>query len=327
MAEQSVMATGSLLPVPGTKVSICEAWLRDGIQGWPLQIETADKVRMLGAIAAAGVPELDVTSFVSKRLVPQFFDGEVVLAAAADLVRTRVLTVTPDGARRVVEAHRTVGRIDRCGMPFSVSEAHNLANLRRNHAEHREHLTAMFDILTTGGVAPLLGVVTAFGCPIQGRVDPDQALVIADWGVSQGVKSIMFGDTTGMANPQSVAQVFLAARAAWPDIELIAHFHDNRGCGLVNTLTAIACGASTVDSCLGGVGGEPKGIEQNVVGDQGNTCSEDLVAMLSEMQMETGIDPAALLAAGALAEEILGRKLFSRVQRSSLAAVVGGQEA
>jgi len=316
-----------LIPAGGTRVAICEAWLRDGIQGWPDFIATADKLRMLDTIAAAGVLEVDLTSFVSRRLVPQFADADELLAAASGKVRTRVLTVSLDGARRVAKAHREAGGIDRCGIPFSVSEAHNLANLRRTHAEHREELARIFDILLEAGIQPLLGVVTAFGCPIRGRVAPEESLAIAEWGVARGLKAIMFGDTTGMANPRGVAAVFGAARANWPGIALIAHFHDNRGCGIANSLTAIACGATTVDACLGGIGGEPKGIEQGLVGNQGNTATEDLVAVLSEVGIETAIDPHRLMLAGRLAEEITGRPLFSRVQRSGLAADVGSKRA
>lgn len=307
------------------RVAVCEAFLRDGIQAWPHFVPTADKRRVVEAIVAAGVGEIDATSFVSRKLVPQFADGEEIIAFADSKVRVRVLAVNADGARRAVEAHQEVGCIARCGIPFSVSEAHNLANLRRSHAEHRQELVCMFDILRAAGIEPLLGVVTAFGCPIRGRVHPDEAMAIAQWGVDNGITSLMFGDTTGMANPAAVADMFAKARAAWPDVDLIAHFHDNRGAGIANSLAAIANGATTVDCCLGGVGGEPKGIEQGVIGDQGNTTSEDLVALLGEMGVSTGVDPARLIEAGALAETMLGRKLASRVQRSGLAAAVGNQ--
>lgn len=308
----------------GPRVSVCEVWLRDGIQGWPAFIETSDKIRVLHAIAAAGIGEVDVTSFVSHRLVPQFADAEQLLAAADGLTRTRVLTVNVEGARRIVDLHRRTGAIARCGMPFSVSEAHNIANLRRTHSEHREQLARIFDMLAEAGIEPLLGVVTAFGCPISGAVDPEDALAIARWGYGRGVTAIMFGDTTGMANPRGVAQLFSGARAIGPEIELIAHFHDNRGCGIANSLAAIASGARTVDSCLGGIGGEPRGVELGVAGDQGNTTTEDLVAVLSEMGVDTGIVLDRLMAAGALAEEVLGRPLLSRVQRAGLVAKVGG---
>lgn len=303
-------------------IRYCEAFLRDGLQGWPDQVSTADKLRMIAAIDAAGVPEIDLTAFVSRRLVPQFGDAEMMLAAEGAFLR-RVLAVTPDGAERAVSAHRSAGRIDRCGIPFSVSEAHNIANIRRTHAEHREAVARMMDILGAGGIAPLFGAVTAWGCPFRGLLPAEEAMAIAAWGVARGARIVMFGDTTGMADPASVRRLFTMARAEWPDVELIAHFHDNRGLGIANSLAAIESGADTVDGCLGGVGGEPRKVELGLGGDQGNTVSEDLVAMLAAMDIETGINPARLCAAGRLAEDILGRPLYSRVLRAGLASEIG----
>jgi hydroxymethylglutaryl-CoA lyase len=204
-----------------------------------------------------------------------------------------------------------------CGIPFSVSEPHNLANLRRSHAEHREAVTRMVENLLAAGIRPLIGVVTAFGCPIRGRIDPQESLQLAHWAYDLGVRDIMFGDTTGLADPVTVARLFSAA-SVMDGVNLIAHFHDNRGAGIANTLAAIGAGATTVDACLGGIGGEPKAIELGLVGDQGNVTSEDLVAVLAAMGVETGIDPDALLRAGAIAEEIIGQPLFSKVQRAGL---------
>lgn len=306
----------------GRSVRFCEAWLRDGIQSWPDHVATDDKLRMVAAITAAGVGELDLTAFVSRRLVPQFSDGEAVLQGAGDVLR-RVLAVTPEGAVQAVAAHHAGARIDRCGIPFSVSEPHNLANIRRSHAEHREAVARMIDILNEAGIAPLFGAVTAWGCPFRGVIPAEDAMAVAAWGVERGARVVMFGDTTGMADPAGVRRLFGMARREWPSVELIAHFHDNRGLGIANTLAAIESGADTVDGCLGGVGGEPRKVELGLTGDQGNTVSEDLVAMLEAMGFETGIDPAALCNAGRLAEEILDRPLHSRVLRAGLARNVG----
>ena len=301
---------------PDRDVAVCEASLRDGIQGWPRVVPTADKVRMLHAVAAAGVAEIDVTSFVPAHIVPQFVDAEQVLSDVPGGVLVRVLTVNVRGARRVAEARARGSRIDRCGFPISASEPHNLANLRRDHAAHKAAVAEMVDVLGGAGIAPLLGVATAYGCPIQGRVDRDDVLALVEWGRSLGIRSIMFGDTTGMADPRAVRELFTAAVAAYPDVEFIAHFHDNRGCGIANTLAAIDAGAATVDGSLGGIGGEPAAVEQGLVGEGGNVVTEDLVAVLDRMGVRTGTDLTALLRAGALAEELLGRPLFSRVQRA-----------
>lgn len=300
-----------------TTLNFCEVLLRDGIQSWPRFIPTDEKIRLQDAITAAGVQEVDAASFVSQKLVPQFADRLDVLAAIDDRIRVRVLTVNDQGAQGVIEAHKNVRRIDLCGIPFSVSEPHNLANLRRSHAEHREVVSRMVENLLAAGIRPLIGVATAFGCPIRGRIDPQESLQVAHWAHDLGVRDIMFGDTTGLADPASVARLFSAA-TAMDGVNLIAHFHDNRGAGMANALAAIGAGATTVDACLGGLGGEPRAIELGLAGDQGNVTSEDLVAVLAAMGVQTGVDPEALLRAGAIAEEIIGRQLFSKVQRAGL---------
>jgi hydroxymethylglutaryl-CoA lyase len=297
-------------------VSVCEAWARDGIQGWPETLSTADKLSVVTAAAASGVGEIDAASFVPASIVPQFADAEQVLAGIDESVRIRVLTVNVRGATRVVEAHRAIRRIDRCGIPFSASEPHNLANLRRDHAAHKEQVAAMVDTLGAAGIDPLIGVATAWGCPIQGRVEPDTVFGLVDWAYGLGIRSIMFGDTTGMADPRGVRRLFTYAVTRWPDVDFVAHFHDNRGVGIANTLAAIEAGVRTVDASLGGVGGEPSAVDQGEVGESGNVVTEDLVAALHQMEIPTGIDLPALLRAGRLAEAVLGRPLHSRIQRS-----------
>ncbi|TQC47837.1 hydroxymethylglutaryl-CoA lyase [Rhodococcus sp. WS4] len=299
-------------------VVVCEALLRDGIQGWNEPIPTSDKIGLLEAIVASGIQEIDVTSFVPPSVVPQFSDSLDVLGAVPDGVRTRVLTVNLKGTHRVVEAHERTRHIDLCGIPYSVSEKHNLANLRRDHQTHRREVAAMVEQLRQHGIETLLGVATAYGCPIQGEVPREEVLATVEWAHALGIRSMMFGDTTGMADPRTVRELFSTAVEQWPDVEFIAHFHDNRGCGVANAIAAIESGARTVDASLGGVGGEPAAVDQGFVGESGNVATEDLVAVLEQMGVSTGIDPQALLRAGALAERTLGRPLHSRVQRAGV---------
>jgi len=310
--------SAALFPSRGQKVNFCEVVLRDGLQSWPGFIETSDKVRLLNAILDAGVSEIDAASFVSPRLVPQFADRIELLQAIPEGVRIRVLTVNAKGAEAVIETHRNVRLLDMCGIPFSVSEPHNLANLRATHTDHRAAVGAMIEDLLKAGIRPLIGVVTAFGCPIKGRVEPEETLALAQWVYNQGVRDIMFGDTTGMADPLSVAHIFSAA-SQMGDVNLIAHFHDNRGVAIANVFAALGAGASTVDSCLGGIGGEPRAIKLGLSGDQGNVVSEDLIATLSAAGLDTGVDPERLLIAGALVEEIIGHPLLSKTQRADQA--------
>ena len=297
-----------------TVAKFCELVLRDGIQGWPTFIPTAEKVDLLRAIALTGVDEIDVTSFVPSSSVPQFSDACEVLAAVPAGVRARVLTVNARGVERVVEAHRNAHAIDVCGIPISASEAHNQANLRRSTADHRRAIEEMVSVLLAEGIAPLIGVVTAFGCPLQGVVPREDVYDIVDWAYQLGVRSVMFGDTTGLATPSLVRQTFDFARRQWPDMLYVGHFHDNRGVGVANSLAAFEAGADMLDGSLGGIGGEPSVVEQGYVGEAGNTATEDLISMLAAMGLLPHVDVDAVLRAGELAQKVMGRPLYSRVQ-------------
>jgi hydroxymethylglutaryl-CoA lyase len=299
-------------------VHVCEVVLRDGIQGWPELIPTERKIGLLKAISAAGFTEIDVTSFVPPALAPQFADGLDVLAAAPVGVSTRVLAANHKGVQRAIEAHHRVRAIDFCGIPFSASEPHNIANLRRTHAQHREQLKPMIADLLEAGIRPLVAVATAFGCPISGHISQAQVFEIAGWLHDRGVRRLMFGDTTGMGDPRRSHDLFASAVKEWPDTEFVAHFHDNRGAGIANSLAAINAGATSADASLGGLGGEPSTVDQGDVGESGNVATEDLVALLDRLGVKTGLDAEAVLAAGAQLEKTVGRRLYSRVARAGL---------
>lgn len=301
-------------------VTVCEAWLRDGLQGWPVPIPTGAKRRVLELVLRSGIREVDVTSFVPAATSPQFGDASEMLAmfSACPGVRTRVLAVN---ARSVVTAAKLQAegaRIDTCGFPISASESHNLANLRRGHADHLAAMSRIIDGCNEAGIEPLMAVATAFGCPIEGAVPEDKVLGFVAWAHGRGVRRIMLGDTTGMADPGHASQLFRRLIAEFPDVEPIAHFHDTRGAGLANTLAAIAAGVRVVDCSLGGTGGEPTGVEQGHRGLTGNVASEDLVSVLNRMGYQTGVDMDLLLEAGRLVERVHERDLYSAVQRSGL---------
>lgn len=308
--------------IPSEPVTVCEVWSRDGLQGWPAVIPTADKVAVVSAAIDAGIREVDVTSFVSPKITPQFGDAVEVLRALRsrhDQAVFRVLVVNTRSLDTMTANPDVLDLVDVAGFPISADEQHNIANVGRTHAEHQERLAAVVEGCQELGVAPLLCVATAFGSPLGGAVPVDKALELARWGVDRGVRKLMFGDTTGMADPVHVAALFSAARREFPGISLYAHFHDTRGVGLANTLAAIGSGVRTVDSCLGGAGGEPPTVEQNHSGEMGNVVTEDLVAVLDRMGFHLGIDVPALLAVGRRVEELSGRAMRSQVLRSGLA--------
>lgn len=300
-----------------SSVQICECWARDGLQSWPAAIAAEDKVAVLREIAAAGVTEVDATALVPASVVPQFADAELVLAGLVELgVRARVLAPNLRGVRRAVELKERFDFIETVGFPISASEPHNLANLRRTHAQHLPEIAEMVKVSKDAGLRVLVAVATAYGCPIVGDVPESTVFGLAEELVTLGVDRLMLSDTTGLADPARAASFTARAVESFPGVEIIAHFHDTRGAGMTNTWAAISAGATCVDACLGGIGGEPASVEQNHSGETGNVSTEDLVVMLERAGVVTGVDPDRLLLAGQLASRVIGAPTRSQVQRT-----------
>lgn len=299
-------------------MSVCECWARDGLQSWPSVVPTESKLRVLRAAIAAGVAEVDATSLVPPKYAPQFADSERVLAELATTgVRARVLAPNLRGVQRAVELHERLGGfVETVGFPISASEPHNLANVKRTHAEHLPAIADMIEAAHEGGLTVIVAVATAYGCPLIGRVDEATVFDLAGKLADLGVDRLMLSDTTGLADPVRAARYTARARAEFPDVELVAHFHDTRGTGVTNTWAAVAAGATCVDASLGGIGGEPERVEQNHAGETGNTCTEDIVVLLERAGISTGIDLDALLAAGRTAADLLNAPTRSQVQHT-----------
>lgn len=303
-------------------ITVCEVWTRDGIQGWPEPVPVESKLAVISGAVAAGIQEIDATSLVSPRATAQFTDAEELMGKVAEsgLEATfRALVVNTRSFDRIAASAPLRTTISIAGFPISASEAHNVANLHKTHAEHLEELAQMIDRSYELGVVPLMCVATAYGCPISGVVPRSKVLELASWGYQRGVRKIMLGDTTGMADPRHAHELFSLLAAELPGAELMAHFHDTRGSGIANTLAAIDAGVRTVDASLGGMGGEPPTVDQNHSGESGNVCTEDLVALLARMGYDTGVDLDALLELGRRAESICHVPLRSQVLKTGLA--------
>ena len=315
--------TGRAAPdAASSEVVVCEVWPRDGIQGWGRVLPTAAKLAVIEAVVDAGVREVDATSLVSPAATAQFGDAADLLERLASVglpASFRVLAVNRRSVERLRACGEAVRVVDTIGSPISASEEHNLANLRKNHADQKRELEAIIEGARELDADPLVCVATAFGSPLSGVVSHAQVLDLAGWAYERGVRRLMLGDTTGMADPRHAADLFTEAAEAFPDAQLTAHFHDTRGSGIANTIAAVAAGVKSVDSSLGGLGGEPPTVEQNHSGETGNVCTEDLVALFERMGFVTGIDMNRLLRAGRLAEEVCGVTLRSQVQRAGLA--------
>jgi hydroxymethylglutaryl-CoA lyase len=291
-------------------VSIREVGPRDGFQNEPETIDTAEKVRLIDLLSATGVKRLEVTSFVRPDVIPQLADGAQVLLAAQRRpgVSFSVLIPNERGLERALELR---DRFDEVSVFLSASETHNQRNVNSSVADSLRGLEAT---LATAGGAGLRreGVIaTSFGCPYEGHVPPERVFEIAERLAAAGCEEVGFGDTTGMANPRQVHEFFAAARERLTGVELTAHFHNTRGQGLANLVAALEEGVESFESSFGELGGCPV-----PPGSTGNVGSEDVVSMLHEMRVETGIDLPRLIAASRAAQEVLGRPLGAYVLRA-----------
>jgi hydroxymethylglutaryl-CoA lyase len=292
------------------RARIREVGPRDGFQNEPETIATADKVRLIDMLSASGLTRIEVTSFVRPDVIPQLSDAAEVLAKVTrrEGVAFSVLIPNQRGLERALEMRE---RFDEASVFLSASETHNQKNVNRSIAES---LAGLEPTLASAGEAGLRreGVIaTSFGCPYEGKVSPSRVFEIAEALAAAGCDEVGFGDTTGMANPRQVHEFFAAARERLAGVELTAHFHNTRGQGLANVLAALEEGVTSFESSFGELGGCPV-----PPGSTGNVSSEDVVSMLHEMGVDTGVDLDALLNASRAAQEALGRPLGAHVLRA-----------
>jgi hydroxymethylglutaryl-CoA lyase len=290
--------------VAAEQVRIREVGPRDGFQNEPDVISTPDKVRLVEMLARTGVKRLEVTSFVRADVIPQLADGPEVLRAAdiPDDVTVTVLIPNERGLDNALEVRDT---FDEVNLFLSASETHNRKNVNRSIEESLTGLERVIGRARDEGLRCEGVISVAFGCPYEGEVPHERVLSIARRLVGAGCEEIAFGDTTGMANPVQVERFFDGLDLG---AELTAHFHNTRGQGLANALSALRMGIRSFESSFGELGGcpVPKGAT-------GNIASEDLVSMLHEMGYETGIDLEKLVECAREAQRVLGRPLGSHV--------------
>jgi hydroxymethylglutaryl-CoA lyase len=287
-------------------VRIREVGPRDGFQNEPEVIPTADKVRLIDRLARTGVKRLEATSFVRADVIPQLADAREVLEQidVPDDVAVSVLIPNERGLDNALELR---ARFDEINVFLSASETHNRKNVNRSIEESLSGLETVLGRAREAGLRCEGVISVSFGCPYEGDVPQERVFGIARRLRDAGAQEIGFGDTTGMANPRQVRGFFAAAsEALGEDVELTAHFHNTRGQGLANVLAALEAGCESFESSFGELGGCPV-----PPGATGNIATEDLVSMLHEMGVDTGIDLEALLAATRDVASVLGRPLGS----------------
>jgi len=288
-------------------ISLREVGPRDGLQN-EAPVSTEAKVELIDALSRTGVRRIEAVSFVHPKAIPQMADADEVWKHITrnDDVRYSALVPNLRGAQRALDAG-----VKEIEVVVSASDTHNQKNVTRTTAESLDDIAALID-LVHGQARPVQVIVaTAWGCPYEGDVPVDRVLATADRAVRDGADGISFGDTTGMATPSRVTRLVGGFRSAHPDMSLNLHFHNTRGAGLANVLAALELGVSDFDASVGGLGGCPY-----APGATGNVASEELVHMVEDMGVATGVDLDALIEAAATAERIVGRTLPSQVLRA-----------
>src|SRR4051795_6330676 len=288
-------------------VSLREVGPRDGLQN-EAPVSTEAKVELIDVLSATGVRRIEAVSFVHPRAIPQMADADEVWKRVTRNPDVRYSALVPNlkGAQRALAS--VFADIE---VVVSASDTHNRKNVNRSTDESLDDIAALIDAVQADGATVQVIVSTAWGCPYEGDVPVQRVVSVASRAVRDGADGVSFGDTTGMATPSRVTRLVGELRSAHPDVPLNLHFHNTRGTGLANVLAALELGVVDFDASVGGLGGCPY-----APGATGNVATEELVHMVEDMGVATGVDLAAMIDAAATAERIVGRTLPSQVLRA-----------
>jgi hydroxymethylglutaryl-CoA lyase len=289
------------------RISLREVGPRDGLQNED-PVPTSAKVELIDTLSGTGVQRIEAVSFVHPRAIPQMADADEVWGQIkkASSVRYSALVPNSRGAGRALTAGFT-----ELEAVVSASDTHNRKNVNRSTEESLDDIAVSIDAAHRAGATCQVIVSTAWGCPYEGDVPVARVVATASRAVADGADSVSFGDTTGMATPGRVRELVGEFRSRHPEIPLNLHFHNTRGTGLANVLTALELGVADFDASVGGLGGCPY-----APGATGNIATEELIYMVEDMGVATGVDLEAMIEAAAEAERIIGRTLPSQVLRA-----------
>jgi hydroxymethylglutaryl-CoA lyase len=296
-----------MITAGGKRVYVQEVSTRDGFQIEPKFIATDDKVAMVDGLSRTGLAKIEVTSFSSPRAIPALADAEQVLQRIVRVPDVEYSALVPNarGCARALDAE-----LDEINVVISASESHNRANLRMSCEQSFAGLREI-TALARGRVRVNVSISTAFGCPFEGQISSDRVRSFVDRLSDLRVQGISLCDTTGVANPVQVYQLFSRVLAEWPQITVTAHFHDTRAMGLANAMAALEAGVDRFDASLGGLGGCPF-----APGASGNVCTEDLVHMLQAMGYRTGIDLEALVQLARRLPGLVGHEVPGQIMKA-----------
>jgi hydroxymethylglutaryl-CoA lyase len=296
-----------------THADIHEEGPREGFQIEPGPISTADKIRLIEALAETGLKHIQVCSFVNQRLVPGWADAEAVVGGfkAKPGIEYTALWFNANGLERAL-AFRDKLTV-KGGIALTASEGFTRKNLNRSHAENVEAMRKQTALHLSRGIAvDRIGVMAAFGCNYQGDIAPAQVISTLEDGLGiaeeagADIKYFSLADTMGWATPMRIERVLGEVRGRWPDMPISLHLHDTRGLAVANAHAGLKMGVTQFDSTVGGLGGCPFAGQPKAAG---NICTEELVLLCEEMGIDTGVDLDALIEVGRMAEEIVGHQL------------------
>ena len=284
-----------------------EVATRDGFQIEPSFIPTDDKIALVDALSECGYAKIEVTSFTSLKAIPMLRDAEEVMGRIRRVPGVEYTVLVPNlrGAERALES-----RADELNLVMSVSETHNLANLRM---PREKSFAALQDVIRhVDGRTPInISLSCSFGCPMEGDVPQEEVVRWSERFAGLGVRGLSICDTTGMAHPAQVSRMVEALQQRFPELQLTLHFHNTRGMGLANVLAAVQGGIERFDGSLGGLGGCPY-----APGASGNVTSEDAIHMLDAMGYDTGMDIPKLLGLARQMARIVGHDVPGQVAKA-----------
>jgi hydroxymethylglutaryl-CoA lyase len=292
------------------RVTIYEVGPRDGLQNEARQVPTAEKIRFIDALVSAGLHNIEITSFVSPKWIPQLADGGEVARGVRRPTGVRMSALVPN--RRGLDNAMAAG-MKEVAVFLSASETHNKKNVNKTIADTLTAFSEVVPPALAAGLKVRAYVSTVFGCPYEGEVAPQAVLDLSAKLIEMGVYQLSLGDTIGVANPRQVEEVLGQVLARHPADHIAVHFHDTQGTALANCLVSLTMGIRTIDSSAGGLGGCPY-----APGAAGNLATEDLVSMLHAMGIATGVDLDRLVDASHLATAFVGHDLPSKYLKAHL---------
>lgn len=292
-------------------IEVNEVATRDGFQIEGTFIETEQKVRLINELSRTGVKRIEASSFTSPKAIPNLRDAAEVINAIERRPGVLISALVPNqkGCERALECG-----IDEINMVMSASQSHSMVNLRMTPEKSLGQLEGIVKMLSGSGVFGNASISTAFGCPFEGFLPENQVLSVVDRLLNIGVDGITLCDTTGMANPAQVKRLCELVLAEWPETPFTLHFHNTRGMGLANALAAWEAGITRFDASLGGLGGCPY-----APGATGNVCTEDLVHMFEQMNVETGVDLDLILKVSERLPALVGHDVPGQVVKAGKA--------